>query len=67
LPIVDRSTPIDKLLKLRLDLVEATHLLLCVLLIVPKVGLSGELLEILLPGIQCRNVKDSPGHGPGGQ
>jgi hypothetical protein len=29
--------------------------------------LCGELFEILLPGVQCRYVKDSPGHGPGGQ
>jgi hypothetical protein len=29
--------------------------------------LCGELFEILLPSVQCRYVKDSPGHGPGGQ
>jgi hypothetical protein len=55
------------LLELGFHIVELAHLLLRLLLVVPEVGLGGELLEILLARFQGRNVKDSPGHRPGGQ
>jgi hypothetical protein len=60
-------TPTPQLLQLALHLIELAHLGLGLLLVVPEVGLGGQLLEILLPGVQCRDVKDSPGHGPGGR
>ena len=65
--VVDSAFPLIQLLQLSLHLIEAAHLLLGVLLVVPEVRLGGELFEVLLPGFQCRNVKDSPGHCPGGQ
>ena len=64
--VLHRPAPLHQLLELRLHLIEATHLLLRILLVIPEVGLGSELFEVLLSGFQCRNVKDSPGHGPGG-
>ena len=59
--------PLAELLELGLHLIELAHLGLGLLLVIPEVGLGGKLLEVLLACFQCRNVKDSPGHCPGGQ
>ena len=67
LGVVDRTAPSGQLRQLGLHLIQTPHLLLGVLLVIPEIGLGRELFEILLPGVQCRNVKDSPGHCPGGQ
>ena len=67
LGVVDSTAPSAQLRQLGLHLIQTPHLLLGVLLVIPEIGLGRELFEILLPGVQCRNVKDSPGHCPGGQ
>ena len=67
LGVVDSNAPSGQLRQLGLHLIQTPHLLLGVLLVVPEIWLGRELFEILLPGVQCRNVKDSPGHCPGGQ
>jgi hypothetical protein len=59
--------PFAELFQLGLHLIELAHLLLRLLLVVPEVGLGGQLFEILLARFQSRDVKDSPGHRPGGQ
>ena len=59
--------PLAQLLELGLHLIELAHLGLGLLLVIPEVGLGGQLLEVLLPGFQCRDVKDSPVHCTGGQ
>ena len=67
LGIVHGTAPVRQLLQLRFHLIQAAHLLLGRLLVIPEIRLGGELFEILLSGLQCGDVKDSPGHGPGGQ
>ena len=67
LGVIDRTAPSGQLRQLGLHLIQTPHLLLGVLLVIPEIGLGRELFEILLPGVQCRDVKDSPGHCPGGQ
>ena len=67
LGVIDRTAPSGQLRQLGFHLIQTPHLLLGVLLVIPEIGLGCELFEILLPGVQCRNVKDSPGHCPGGQ
>ena len=56
-----------QLLELGFDVIQLPHLFAGIVLVIPEIRLGRELLEILLSCCQCRDVKDSPGLGPGGQ
>jgi hypothetical protein len=65
--IVHQARPAGQLLELGLHLIQLAHLSLGLDLVVPEARLARQLFQILLPCFQGRDVKDSPGLGPGGR
>ena len=65
--VINAGAPSPELLELGFDVIQLPHLLAGIVRAIPASRLGRELLEILLPCCQCRDVKDSPGLGPGGQ
>jgi hypothetical protein len=65
--VIQQRAPALQLFQLGAHVIQLAHAAPCFLLVIPEIGLAGQLLQVALAGSQGGNVKGSPGLCPGGR